>query len=184
MRRCRRTCFAAATAFTFCSVLGLHAQSQGNPSPKAKSSAQAELRDAMAELRKASLAGDTERVASLIADDYLQTNVSGQVQDKSAWLAEYFKPLAALIKAGTLHWETYEDEDVRIRIFGDAAVLIGRLTVKATGAKPGAQTWEASPGSSFGGSLRFTRVWIKRDGRWLLAAVHNALPPSPPPANK
>jgi uncharacterized protein (TIGR02246 family) len=145
---------------------------------------EAGLRAAMADLRKASLAGDTERVASLMADEYLQTNVSGHVQDKSAWLAEYFKPLAALIKAGTLHWEAYEDEDVRIRIFGDAAVIIGRLTVKATGAKPGAETWEASPGSSFGGSLRFTRVWIKRDGRWLLAIVHNALPPVSLPANR
>ncbi len=183
MRRCRWSCFAATTVFTFCSVLGLHAQSQANPSLNVSSSAQAELRDAMAELRKASLAGDTERVASLIADEYLQTNVSGQVQDKSTWLAEYFKPYAALIKAGTLH-VTYEDEDVRIRIFGHAAVVIGRLTVKATGAKPGAQTWEASPGSSFAGSLRFTRVWIKRDGKWLLAALHNAFPPPSPPANK
>jgi uncharacterized protein (TIGR02246 family) len=183
MRRCRWRCFAATTVFTLCSVLGLHAQSQ-NPSPKVSSSAPAELRDAMAELRKASIAGDTESVASLIADEYLQTNVSGQVQDKSAWLAEYFRPYAALVKAGTLHWETYEDEDVQIRIFGDAAVVIGRVTVKATGAKPGAQSWEASPGSSFSGSLRFTRVWIKRDGRWLLAALHNAFPPPSLPANK
>ena len=90
---------------------------------------EAELRAAMAEHRKASLAGDTERVASFMADEYLQTNVSGKVQDKSAWLAEYFIPYAALIKAGTLH-VTYEDEDVRIRIFGDAAVVIGRGIVK------------------------------------------------------
>jgi len=95
-------------------------------SPPDPAALEAGLRAAMAELRKASLAGDTERVANLMADEYLQTNVSGQVQDKSAWLAEYFKPLAALIKAGTLHWETYENEDVRIRIFGDAAVVIGK----------------------------------------------------------
>ena len=183
MRSCRWRCFAATTVFTFCSVLGLHAQSQ-NPGPKLSLRPPPELRDAMAELRKASLAGDTERVERPMADEYLQTNVSGQVQDKSAWLAEYFKPYAALIKAGTLHWETYKDEDVRIRVFGDAAVIIGRVTVKATGAKPGAQTWEASPGSSFSGSLRFTRVWIKRDGKWLLAALHNAFPPPSLPANK
>src|SRR6266496_791403 len=64
---------------------------QGVP---ASSSVEAEVRADMAERRKASLAGDTNKVASLMADEYLQTDVNGHVQDKSAWLIEYFKPLA------------------------------------------------------------------------------------------
>jgi hypothetical protein len=31
-------------------------------------------------------------------------------------------------------------------------------------------------------TLTFTRVWIKRNGKWLLAAIHNAVPPASPPS--
>jgi Domain of unknown function (DUF4440) len=91
------------------------------------SSSEAELRAAMAERLKASIDGDTEKIASSLADEYLQTDIYGYVQDKNAWLNEYFKPLASLIKAGKFHWEVYEQKDVQLHIFGDAAVVIGSL---------------------------------------------------------
>jgi len=138
----------------------------------------------MAERRKASLEGDSEKVANSLADEYLQTDISGYVQDKSAWLNEYFRPLAELIKAGKFRWEVYEQKDVQLHVFGDCAVVIGRLEAKGAGARPTPQhTWVADPDASFSGTLRFTHVYIKRNGKWLLAALHNAVPlPPPPPA--
>src|ERR1700740_621870 len=59
--------------------------------------AEAELRATMEQIRKASLAGDTETAARCLTDDYVQTDISGYVQNKNTWLDEYFKPLAALI---------------------------------------------------------------------------------------
>ena len=47
-----------------------------------------ELRTVMAERLKASMAGDTEKIASSLADEYLQTDIRGYVQDKNAWLNE------------------------------------------------------------------------------------------------
>jgi hypothetical protein len=64
------------------------------------SSSEAELRAAMAECRNAALEGDLGKIAGCLADEYLQTDIAGYVQDKTAWLNEYAKPLAALIKAG------------------------------------------------------------------------------------
>jgi len=63
---------------------------------------EAELLAAMAERREASQKGDSEKVASSMADEYLQTDNSGYVQNKNTWLNEYFKPLAELIKAGQI----------------------------------------------------------------------------------
>ncbi len=148
------------------------------------SSAEAELRAAMDERRKASLEGDTEKIAGSMADEYLQTDISGYVQDKNAWLNEYFEPLAELIKAGKFRWEVYEQKDVQIRMYGDCAVVTGALEAKGSGARPTPQhSWVADPGASFSGTLRFTRVYIRRNGKWLLAALHNAVPlPPPPPA--
>jgi len=154
---------------------------------KADSSSEAALRTIMDERRKASLEGNSDKIASSLADEYLQTDITGYVQDKTAWLNEYFKPLAELMKAGKFHWEVFEPKDVQIRMYGDTAIAIGTLEGKGSGAKyePTQHTWVANPNASFSGTLRFTHVYIKRNGKWLLAALHNAVPlPPPPPANK
>lgn len=138
-------------------------------------STERELRMAMAERHKAMLAGDVDVVDRLTADEYVQTDISGYVQDKSAWLNEYFRPLAALMKAGKFRWDAYEEKDIQVRMFGDGAVVIGSMNLKGTGAKPNGHTWVESAGTTFAGTLRFTRVWVNRSGSWRLAALQNAL---------
>jgi hypothetical protein len=153
--------------------------------PMEATSDDASLRTAMDERRKASLEGDTEKIAASMADEYLQTDISGYVQDKTTWLNEYFKPLAELIKAGKFRWEVYERKDVRIRIYGDCAVVMGTLEAKGSGARyePRLHAWVADPNAGFSGTLHFTHLNIKRNGTWLLAALHNSVAP-PPTANK
>jgi uncharacterized protein DUF4440 len=138
-----------------------------------------DLQSAMATRTKASLEGDTARVESLMVDEYVQTDISGRVQSKPEWLAEYFKPLAALIKSGQFHWDVWEEKDVQLRRFGEAVVVVGNLTLKGSGAKPvQGRGWVASPQATFGPAvLHFTRFWIRKDGKWLLAALHNAVVP-------
>ena len=148
------------------------------------SAAESELRAVMAERHKANLEGDTEKVASLMAEEYIQTDINGYVQNKSAWLSEYFKPLAELIKAGKFRWEVFEQKDVQVHIYGDSAVVIGSLEAKGSGARPDSErhTWVADPNAGFSGTLRFTRLYVRRNGRWLLAALHNSVPL--PPASR
>ena len=55
----------------------------------ADSSSEAELRATMAECRSAALEGDLEKIAGCLADQYLQTDIAGYVQDKTAGLNEY-----------------------------------------------------------------------------------------------
>ena len=145
------------------------------------SAAESELRAVMAERHKANLEGDTEKVASLMAEEYIQTDINGYVQNKSAWLSEYFKPLAELIKAGKFRWEVFEQKDVQVHIYGDSAVVIGSLETKGSGARPDRErhTWVADPNAGFSGTLRFTRLYVRRNGRWLLAALHNSVPLPP-----
>ncbi len=147
--------------------------------------AEAELRAFMAELRKASIEGDVDAVANSMTDDYIQTDINGYRQDKTTWLNEYFRPLADLIKAGTFHWDEYERTSLQFRLYGDCAVVTGDLHAKGTGAKFGPQhTWVADPNASFSGTLHFTHVYIKQNGKWMLAALHNQMPLPPPNAAK
>jgi len=142
-----------------------------------------QLRAAIAAREKANRDGDTALIESLMAAEYVQTDIGGRVQTKYEWLASYFKPLAEMIRAGDFHWKVWEETDVRSRSFGDTVVVVGKLRLEGEGATfvPGRE-WVKAPGSRLGPTtLIFTRVWIKRDGKWLLAAIHNAVPPPPPP---
>jgi hypothetical protein len=56
--------------------------------PQINGSAESEIRSVMAQLLKASLEGDSDKVASLMTDEYIQTDISGHVQDKATWLKE------------------------------------------------------------------------------------------------
>lgn len=153
---------------------------KGQRPPEDASSAETELRAVIAEHRKVSVEGDTEKIASSMADDYIQTDISGYVQNKTTWLNEYFKPLAELIKAGKFHWDVFDERDVQIRMHRDTAVVIGKLELKGIGARPAPpHTWVADPEARPSLTLHFTRVYIKRDGKWLLAAIHNAVPLPP-----
>ncbi|HET7206801.1 MAG TPA: nuclear transport factor 2 family protein [Terriglobales bacterium] len=143
--------------------------------------AEAELRAFMDELRRANIQGDTDTVANSITDDYIQTDINGYRQDKTTWLNEYFKPLADLIKAGKFHWDEFERTNLQFRFYGHCAIVTGELHVKGTGARPGAHTWVPDPNTSFSGTLHFTHIYIKQNGKWMLAALHNQIPP--PPAN-
>jgi ketosteroid isomerase-like protein len=169
-------------------LMTIHATkvNESSMKPVEASSAEAELRAVMDERRKASVEGDTGKIASSLADEYLQTDINEYVQDKTAWLNEYFKPLAELIKAGKFRWETFDEKDVQIRVYGDSAVMMGSLEAKGTGARADRvqHTWVADPSASFSMTLRFTRVYIKRSGKWLLAALHNAVPLASPPPGK
>src|SRR5215472_1561821 len=163
-------------SFVLASCAMCHAQTDPKNVPeRVTTGAEQELRNAMAERHKAMLAGGTDTVERLTANDYVQTDISGYVQDKSAWLNEYFRPLAALIKAGKFRWDIYEEKDVQIHRFGDTAVVTGSMSLKGTGAKPSGHTWVESPETTFAGTLRFTRVWINRGGSWRLVALQNGL---------
>jgi hypothetical protein len=134
------------------------------------------LRAAMARRKQAMIDGDEDVVDRLTAKEYAQTDIFGHVQDKAAWMSEYFRPLAALIKDGKFRWERYEERDLRLTVLGDTGVVTGELAMRGIGAKFTEGKPEEAPHTSIEGTLRFTCVWINRGGSWLLAALHNAAP--------
>ena len=139
-----------------------------------QSSAKAEVLAALAERDKAFVAGDETKVGQIMSEDYLQTDVSGNVQDKQAWLKEYFGPLAPLLRSGETRLTTFARSDIVVREFGDTVVVAGKLTYKFAGVNPWNPKVTFQPGPPR--ILRFTQVWIRRGGTWKNAVVHNAIP--------
>ena len=142
-----------------------------------QSSSKAEVLSDLAERDKAFVAGDETKVAEFMSEDYLQTDVSGNIQDKQAWLNEYYRPMAPLLKSGKTRWVTFDRSDIVVRDLSDTMVIAGKQTIKHIGVdpwNPTAITPADSPRAPL--TLRFTHVWIKRGGVWKLAVVHNAIP--------
>ena len=110
--------------------------------------AEQEIRLVEDKRREALLRGDTTTLAQIFADDYTVVNQFGQVQTKPQMMSA--------LKSGALKFESVVEEDVSTRVYGDAAVLSGRSTSKHEGRETT--------------RLRFTRVYVKRQGHWQTVA--------------
>ena len=96
---------------------------------------------------------DLATLDRIIADDYIVTNSDGSVLGKQS--------LDPLIK-----FESATVEDLKVRLYGEAAVVTGTTTYKGS-----------FNGRAFNSRGRFTDVWLKREGRWqVVASQESALP--------
>jgi ketosteroid isomerase-like protein len=65
-------------------------------------------------------------------------------------------------KAGVIKYPSFERKVERVLLHGDTAVVMGGETVKHLGGPDDGKTVER----------RYTDVWAKKDGRWLMLARH------------
>ena len=118
----------------------------------ARSTAENDVKKVEKDLFDAYSTGDVSKAKLLLAEDYIGTYLYGTVQNKKEAIEE-------LQKAGHLaaaEQTTFSTEDVRVRMYGTAAVLTGRVL--------------ATSGGAPGRSSRFTEVFVKRIGRWQIVA--------------
>ena len=113
-------------------------------------------------LTNAERKGDVAFLAHTLADDFVGIGPRGFILTKDEWLARH--------KSGDLRYESFELDEVKIRVYGDAAVLTGRETTKVK-----------YRGQDQQGQFRTTEVFVKQDGRWRLAGLQLS-PIAPPPS--
>lgn len=105
------------------------------------------------ESRVATLKNDAAVIDRLLADNWMNTNANGTVTTKAQ--------LMALLKSGTFKIMSIENDDVLVRVYGDAAIVTGRSTSRR----------EGEEGTAVTRQVRFTRVWAKLAGRWQVVAA-------------
>jgi ketosteroid isomerase-like protein len=94
--------------------------------------------------------------ALYLADDYVRTTSSGELQSKQEVLDGFAEQSDILL--------SMVPEDMKVRVYGDAAVLTLRLTTQVK--------------SGDGVEARFSRAtqtFVRRNGRWFLASM-SAIP--------
>jgi hypothetical protein len=100
---------------------------------------------------RAMVAVDLPTLDRILADDLTYVHSSGQLESKAEFLAR--------LQSGDLKYRSMSRQDVKIRLVGCAAVVTGKADVDVE-----------SKGENLSFSLRFTDVYVHKDGRWQLIA--------------
>jgi ketosteroid isomerase-like protein len=114
--------------------------------------ADAEIMKLETELTQLILQGNWDEYSSRLTEDYVRTFANGAVQSKQQVLAEFRAPERKVLDM--------IPEDLNVRVYGDAAILTGHLTMLAR-----------QNGRVTTAFFQFTKFFIKRDGRWLMAGM-------------
>ena len=97
-----------------------------------------------------------------LADDFVGVGPLGFLLTRQEWLAR--------LQSGDLKYTAHTLDEVKVRVYNEAAIVIGRLTQEA-----------AYRGNPINVQLRTTLVFIHQHEQWRLAGVHFSNIGQPPP---
>jgi ketosteroid isomerase-like protein len=104
---------------------------------------------------EAQLNGDADALNRLWSEDLVVTVPNMPVMDKSEALD--------LVRSGKMKFQSYRTSDIRIRVYGDAAVVTGQLERSRSGNR-----------GEFEEDWRFTKVYVRQSGKWKVVAWHGS----------
>ncbi len=133
----RRTLLAAALLAATVPALG---QATDDHAEKDVTKLSKQITDALVK-------GDTTFLDGVMADDWMLIGSDGDIVDKEKQLRD--------IKDGTLKFDAMDKSEMKVRVYGDAAVVTGRIRAKIR-----------LKGRAVGNPLGFTEVFIRREGKW------------------
>ena len=108
------------------------------------------------------VSGNAEKLAFILSRDYVQTNTRARVTDKEEEVSD--------LRKGTFRYEKFETTQMKVQLYGDAAVVTGLIAAKGT---------DKSSGKTIEGHMRMTDTFIRQDGKWQVVASQTTLVPEP-----
>ena len=110
----------------------------------------------------AELQSDTAFLERLLSDDFVGIGPLGFLLSKQEWLT--------WLQSGDLKHDALTLDEVKVRVYNDAAIVICRLVQDAT-----------YRGTPILAQLRTTLVFVRHQGQWQLAGLHECNLGQPPP---
>ena len=99
----------------------------------------------------AAISADVAALGELLAPELSYVHSGGNLETKD----EYIEA----IRSGKYKYKKIDLEGVRVREYGDTAVVTGKATIDLT-----------SSGNEVHSVIRFLDVWVKRAGKWQMVA--------------
>jgi ketosteroid isomerase-like protein len=117
------------------------------PTAQNVSQIEKQIKDLENQWNEAMLHHDVATMNRILAQDVIDTGGDGHVQGKAEDLAD--------LKSGEPNLQSSSVDDMKVRVYGNAAVVNGHFVQKGT-----------YKGKDISGEGRFTDVFVKRQGRW------------------
>jgi hypothetical protein len=117
----------------------------------ARITAESEVRLAERQRFEAMTKQDVAALDTLLDDELDYVHTGGNLESRQQFID--------MIRKRTLIYESIEPSEVRVRVYDGLALAMGRSAMRVR---------SASGFSSF--DIRFTEVYVRREGRWLLTA--------------
>ena len=114
---------------------------------------EAELIGLAHEWDRAMVENDAEAIGRFMAEDWTIFGSDGSMSDKATFLG--------LVKSGTLSHDVMESEDLKVRVYGDTAVVTSR---GVSGGKYQGQAFREVEQSS--------NVFVRHEGQWRCVLTH------------
>ena len=146
----RRTLVIAALSLTATSIAPGQEQSTSGGQRSSVEQAIKQLDD---ERIQAQIHADATALDRIYADDFIGVGPSGTVRTKPQVISDF--------TSGDLKFQSITTDEVRVRVYENTAVETGLSTMV------GQDKGKAVPRDN-----RFTRVWVKQEGRWRLVLNH------------
>jgi len=105
---------------------------------------------------QAILHGDVAALDHMTSDDYTFITLRGELRSKEEILRDF--------KAGLIKYDSRTISDLKVRVYGNSAVVTGRAVQKGM-----------ENGKDYSGDYWFTRVYVKMDGGWKTVALQTTL---------
>ena len=118
-----------------------------------KSAVEQAIRHLDDERIQAQIGADAVALDRIYADDFIGVGPSGTVRTKTQVISDF--------TSGDLKFQSITTDEVQVRVYENTAVETGLSTMV------GQDKDKAVPRDT-----RFTRVWVKQQGRWRLVANH------------
>ena len=115
--------------------------------------AEEELIDLANEWDRVMIENDAEAIGRFMAEDWTIVGPDGTVGDKATFLG--------LVKSGTLSHDVMESDDLKVRVYGDTAVVTAR---GVSGGK--------YQGQAFREVERSSCVFVRQEGKWRCVLTH------------
>lgn len=135
-------------------VLGMSVRAQATSAQTVHDS----VRGAELQRKQALLTADTVLLSRLTAAEFYEVNRFGQLRPRASNMQE--------IASGALTLLTVNFDSLAVRVYADIAILTGI-----------ADNTGEFRGTPFSGKVRYTRLFIRRDGRWqAIMMQHTPMP--------
>src|SRR5256884_2057160 len=146
----RRALFIAVLVLTVARVgVGQEQSARGSH----RTSVEEAIRKLDNERIQAQIHADATALDRIYAADFIGVGPSGRVRTKPQVILDF--------TSGDLKFQSITTDDVQVRVYGNTAVETGRSIMNGQ-----------DKGQTVPRDTRFTRVWVKQQGRWRLVSNH------------